>query len=1041
MVFQFFWISRRFAFLSILVFSIFVFAQPALAAVTFYEVTNAIPTGNIYGGNSGTVSDKISQKYTAPANQTLCTLYLRVSLAGTVSASASIVLRVMAGGSDPGNGTQVSSSSVPASSLSLANPSLSYTAFALPSCISLSSGTTYWFTFENYDPVYTLSFGNYLSAYRNSNQFSYSSFWYRSCSACIPNYRWIEDTNREWGIKLEAPDPIPTMTNLRQLKSDGATSISEGGLVTPDAVIFSAQLASPTGRRVKLEVEARTTLTNQPNATSSLVNSSTTATVALANLADGDYFWQARAVDEDGYQSAWIPFGASSTVDFRVHREPVIIVPGILGTKLNRTSDGEEVWPNTAKMFFEKGFNGDIYLNDLILDGFGNQTLISSMNPTLLLDSAFSNDVYGNFINSFVTSGYASGTDFFAFPYDWRLDIASSTQRLDTIVKSAIINSPTGKVNIIAHSLGGLLVKQYLRTATSTSFVDKLVLAGIPELGSPKAFKGLTYGDNFSFEIVYGLFDILNQQRIKIISQNMPAVYQLLPSRSYISRVGGYIADYTSSTAGLLDYDQSRGFMLRDTNDSRNPTLLTRADSFHQTLDSAGFNVPISSIYRVSGCQNPKTIGDIRVQANNNFDIDSIDGDGTVPLKSATYSISGHDYFALYSQTGIDHMGLVGDSRTVNLIRDIVATSTTPSLATGISTNQSDCGLILPNAPNETTISFSTHSPVTLHIYDAQNRHLGPGANGDIEMGIPGGDYELIGDNSFAFVPGGTAYKVVARATASGSFDLKAKVYGGIAVKSVTSYLAVPLSSISTTAQMQFTSANTAGTLELDRQGDGVVDANIAPSAVISGTAAVDATPPTIDVQSPDELEFGRNEIVPISMNLSDSGSGIAFSKITLDGMVISTSTTSTIDLFYQPLGTHTLDFLAYDKAGNPTEVNQDFTSYADATSSIADIHRAFSLGWIKKASIRNDLVNDLKAVIKLEKKIIKLQAKLPPAVAKKLTPQQRIQRQIEKLEARVDKIIGRNFINELEKKRKQNLVTLEAYNLLKEDVEWMMNN
>jgi hypothetical protein len=284
--------------------------------------------------------------------------------------------------------------------------------------------------------------------------------------------------------------------------------------------------------------------------------------------------------------------------------------------------------------------------------------------------------------------------------------------------------------------------------------------------------------------------------------------------------------------------------------------------------------------------------------------------------------------------------------------------------------NQLDCGLAAPNSPNQTTIVFSTHSPVTLHIYDAQGRHVGPDANGDIELGIPGSSYERIEDNSFAFVPGGVQYRIVTNATDKGSFDLKAKVFSGIAIQSTATYLAIPLEGTSTIAQMQFSSSNIPGALQLDSEGDDVIDASIAPT-ILAGAAATDSVPPSIDIQSPDDIDYPRVGALPITLNLSDTESGVVTSTVSLDG-ILRTGSTS-LDLFFEKLGPHHLVVNAYDKAGNVNQAEQDFTFSANATSSIADIERAYSLGWISKKNIKTDLVNDLKAIIKLDRKIVKL--------------------------------------------------------------------
>lgn len=732
----------------------FSFPLSASAESVAFEVHFANVDSAFWGRGTGIAMDELAEKYTPPDDQIVCSVNHRI--AGYNNPTDSVTMWMYSGGSVPGAGTLIASSTLPASAL--VNGSRAYIPFGIAPCIKLQAGATYWFLFNRSQPS---TLNGYISQMRMSDEYSYASYWQ---NRGVNKPGWEENPQREWSLQLTGPDFAP--------------------------------------------------------------------------------------------------------------HEPVIIVPGILGTRLNRVSDGEEVWPNAPQMI--KDFQ-DAYLNDLLLDAFGGQTAISSMSPTGLVESS-----YENLVDAFISAGYASGTDVFTAPYDWRLDLKSSTGQLDRIVKAAIAKSPTGKVNIIAHSMGGLLTKEYLRQASSTTFVDKLLLAGVPELGSPKGFKALTYGDNFG--IAFGSINFLSPDRIKIISQNMPSVYELLPSRSYLSNIGPYVLDFTSGAVHPLDYDQSREFMLRNQNDSRNPVLLSQADQFHEVIDSAGFNIPSESIYRLVGCQNP-TIGDIRMYPKDKFDIDTIDGDGTVPLGSATYSSSSHNYFALFGTSRINHTGLVKDSKAVNLMRDIIVGTSTPALPVGISLNKSDCDEPAPDPFGKMTLSFSTHSPVALHIYDSQGRHTGPDANGDIELGIPGSSYERIGENSFVWVPGGETYKVAADATDIGAFDLKIKSYEGAVQKNLITYLSIPLLGPQTNAELNFTDIQVPPILALDADGDGQFEQQVEPSAVLAGSGAKDITPPTITTSG-------------ITATITDDESGVASSSVALDD-------------------TLTLKVSAYDKAGN----------------------------------------------------------------------------------------------------------------------------
>ena len=460
-----------------------------------------------------------------------------------------------------------------------------------------------------------------------------------------------------------------------------------------------------------------------------------------------------------------------------------------------------------------------------------------------------------------------------------------------------------------------------------------------------------------------------------------------------------------------------------------NSRLVGRADTFHQALDD--FVIPSSiSTYNIVGCGNTDTIGRIVMFDHGKYNIFYTLGDKTVPIGSAA-SINGEDqrYYSI-----VKHLDLVKDDGVLEQILNIL-NEVPDTLAAGISVNASSCAF-------DRRTQFSSHSPVRLHVYDSQNNHLGPNSLGDIEYGIPDSSYDIIGDNNFVTVPdlATSTYRVFLEAYATGTFDFDISNLTGGSVTKKISYLNQPLLTASSTVTLIYSAGATGPTLDIDNDGNGTIDQIVAPTAIVTGSDATDITPPTIDVQSPDQLEYGRHEIININAAITDAESGLALLEIRFDDALIATSTASTsIDLFFKPLGVRTLNFLAFDKAGNPRELQQQFTNYADATSTIANIERAFSLGWIKKKDTKNSLIKDLKTIIKLEKKIIKLEGKLPPAVLKKLTPEQKIQKKIEKLEAKIDKILGKNFLKELEKKYKKGGITIEAYHLLREDVEWMM--
>ncbi len=687
-------------------------------------------------------------------------------------------------------------------------------------------------------------------------------------------------------------------------------------------------------------------------------------------------------------------------------REPVIIVPGIMGTRLNRVSDGIEVWPRGDLMI---AIGPDVYLDELKLASSGQQIANKKMNPAGIIeresipgpDAVF----YENLINSLIQDGYEVSSTLFAVPYDWRLDIRDELDRLDEKIQEAISNSPTGKIDIIAHSLGGLLIKQYLLQATNTEFLNKLILAGVPQLGAPGSFKLLNYGDDLDLK-KFGLG--LNEERAKEISQNMPAVYQLLPSRRYIQVNGGYVKDFRSGGVKILNYNEVNQFMTSSSTDSRNPAILNLADVFHQALDTQTVNV--SRVYNIVGCRNSETIGEFRIYDKGHRDITILQGDGTVPLTSAMNLADGFtNYFVLYNKTKADHTGLINESEPITLIKNII-NDQPDELPFGISTSTIDCFEAKEKPPaNETTIMFSTHSPVELHVYDPQGRHTGPLPNGDIELGIPLSNYKRIEGNSFAFVPGGENYRTVIDAISDGTFDLKVRTFDGSSLLNTVTYLNIPLQSESSVTELNFMDIEGNLDLNLDIEGNGIVDESIEPTAILNAEESTDITPPEIIIRSPESRDYLHSEFLPLRIDITDPGSGVAFRTVKFDDRIM--SSTETVDLFFERLGDHRVNIETSDRAGNPSNTEVKFRVIATLESTIADIEKAFSLGWITNKGIEESLIKKLNAIINLG----------------------------DLLEETKDNLLEA-FLRELDAQRDKH-VNEQAYKLLSEDINWFLNN
>lgn len=108
-------------------------------------------------------------------------------------------------------------------------------------------------------------------------------------------------------------------------------------------------------------------------------------------------------------------------------------------------------------------------------------------------------DGWRQFIDSLEKAGYQKDKDYFIAFYDWRKtndwtdpdpDAALPAKKylVDAIDKAKTANPGINKVNMVAHSLGGLVVRSYVESPDYRNDINKAFLIGTPNSGSPFAY-------------------------------------------------------------------------------------------------------------------------------------------------------------------------------------------------------------------------------------------------------------------------------------------------------------------------------------------------------------------------------------------------------------------------------------------------------------------------------------------------------------------------------------------------------------------------
>ncbi|PON59107.1 Lecithin:cholesterol/phospholipid:diacylglycerol acyltransferase [Parasponia andersonii] len=221
-------------------------------------------------------------------------------------------------------------------------------------------------------------------------------------------------------------------------------------------------------------------------------------------------------------------FGNRSSDDTTPDLDPVLLVSGIGGSILHSRSKTKKfgletrVWVRIllADLEFKKkvwsvynpktGYTESLDEDTELLvpdDDYGLYA-IDILDPSPVIKCLHVTDVYHfhAMIDMLVKCGYKKGTTLFGFGYDFRQSnrIDKSMEGLKAKLESAYKASGGRKVNIISHSMGGLLVSCFLSLHNDvfTKYVNRWICIACPFQGAPGCINdslltGLQFVDGF----------------------------------------------------------------------------------------------------------------------------------------------------------------------------------------------------------------------------------------------------------------------------------------------------------------------------------------------------------------------------------------------------------------------------------------------------------------------------------------------------------------------------------------------------------------
>lgn len=168
-------------------------------------------------------------------------------------------------------------------------------------------------------------------------------------------------------------------------------------------------------------------------------------------------------------------------------RAPLILVPGLMGSRLCRDNPGNPseprvVWGTLPALLefpnirLPKSGKDDIRPCGLVRE-------IAVLGP-------LKQHYYGPVVAHLEEIGYREGRDLHVFDYDWRRSVFENAKALDAFVRA---RAGDGRVDILAHSMGALVARVYT-VKYGERRVARLISAGAPFLGSAKVLQTVEKG-------------------------------------------------------------------------------------------------------------------------------------------------------------------------------------------------------------------------------------------------------------------------------------------------------------------------------------------------------------------------------------------------------------------------------------------------------------------------------------------------------------------------------------------------------------------
>jgi probable HAF family extracellular repeat protein len=623
---------------------------------------------------------------------------------------------------------------------------------------------------------------------------------------------------------------------------------------------------------------------------------------------------------------------------------PLVFVPGASGSTLTirdpgSEKDGFEIWLGLRGIFSRE------MLSLRPGDWPGRNVIATDAIRYAINTPVFKEPVYGPLLEALTRAGgyveydvagqparrTAAGCDvagqaprrpnLFVFAYDWRLGNDENSARLKDYIACVARFHPGRKINILAHSMGGILSRRYILDNAADHNVNALISIGTPWLGAPKLFNVLETGD-FIDKIASG-------DGTKYAAESMTGGHQLMPSAAYyqlgaplygLGRSGeveppygewGWNLDGQDVAFDLYDYEKTVRVLDQryDTHPGSTAQLFHSQAQDNWSHDTSGVKYyhlyslqsQNRTIGQVLATSKPKRFGGTKLSWVTRF----TPGDQTVPFTSLArptrngltlnapnaqlYSFSSPGPFA---DKAYDHVAFPNHPLAIGKVFQLLYRSSLPVAPQGTQLRaqqaiQSEPAMLPqaalpsddsdPPSPTLPQVDLTIDGAEAVTVSDAAGNSTAP-IEGDLLGQVPGVDSYTVGPRiKRLLLSVGRPITVTFRTTEE-LLAVDILHLDGTTTTLGVHYqdLALPAG---VTAMLALAEDGTLSKLRYDGNGDGSFETEVQPTVVATGPDAMDVFGPTITM-----TQSGSPAESQITLSAQDQGTGVAQIYYSLSG-------------------------------------------------------------------------------------------------------------------------------------------------------------